>query len=376
MTIAKPSPVRRLRTSLANLGAIMRIIVSPRHRSTQPEVDARSLVIEPTLDLVATRQADDSIVLRWTFPIDRVAIYASADPLQQGTLLQSVTGESNARLTGLDRTIRHYFTLVGDRDGQAFRRVVAERTLPVGQVNVRDIGGYPTQHGQHTRWGRIFRSGPLANFSDEDRAYWQQLGLTWVCDLRSHRELHDAPDEMPNPATTYLHWPMFSEERSSDSVRDYLLNLDKLDLVLLDSYRHSMIDQRADLFGQIFRRWLQPDQLPMVFHCTAGKDRTGVTAMLLLGVLGVADELIVADYTLSNYAHESLKQSLMQNSGALKMLRLSASDLIPLLLAHPDTMRRTIEHVHQRYGGYSAYLTKQAGLTEAELDQLRTLLLE
>jgi protein-tyrosine phosphatase len=137
-----------------------------------------------------------------------------------------------------------------------------------------------------------------------------------------------------------------------------------------------MIDQRADLFGQIFRRWLQPDQLPMAFHCTAGKDRTGVTAMLLLGMLGVSDELIVADYTLSNYAHESLKQSLMQNSGALKMLRLSASDLVPLLLAHPDTMRRTIEHVHQRYGGYAAYLTKQAGLSEAELDQLRASLLE
>jgi protein-tyrosine phosphatase len=221
----------------------------------------------------------------------------------------------------------------------------------------------------------VYRSGSVSHFTDIDRAYWQQLGLHWICDLRSEREVERSPDVMPAPSTEYIRLPMFTEKESTAGVRKFLLNMNNLQLALMHSYIQ-MLDDKGHIFGTIFRRLLQPDGLPGLFHCTAGKDRTGVTAMLLLGVLGVPDDLIVADYTLTNQFHHNLRAQLSANARGLRILRLSQDDLMPVLLAHPDTMRGTIAHLRQKYATYEGYLSTQAGISASDVACLRGLLLE
>lgn len=362
--------------ALKNVATVFRVIFSRRIRPPLLAVDPLSLVIEPAVDVSAVREADNRIRLRWILSADSVAIFASHHADTDGTLLHTASGVQDALLDGLDPNRRYYFTLVFQRGSVILRLRVAERSLPfTNQINVRDLGGYPTADGKRTRWGLVYRSGSVSHMTDSDQVYWQQLGLQWICDLRSEREVDRSPDVMPAPSTEYLRLPMFTEKESTAGVRKFLLNLNNLQVALMQSYIQ-MLEEKGHIFGTIFRRLLEPDGLPGLFHCTAGKDRTGVTAMLLLGALGVADDLIVADYTLTNRFHHNLRAQLSANSRGLRILRLSQDDLMPVLLAHPDTLRGTINHLRDRYGTYAHYLAAQAGISAADLARLRDRLLE
>ncbi|MFN8419726.1 MAG: tyrosine-protein phosphatase [Anaerolineae bacterium] len=364
--------------ALVNLSTIVRVFFSRRVRVETP--DPLGLVVEPSLDLTASRQQDDSILIRWTFPADSVAIYASSDPNQQGARLREVSGSQQALISDLDRRVRYYFTLLVHHNGSPTRRVVAERILPLELApNFRDIGGYPAADGKHTRWGKLFRTGPFSSLTDFDREYLLQLHFKLVCDLRSETEVEQMPDTLPDSASEYWWHPVFSHKESTAGVRRFLLsvnNIDKLNSALQESYKQDMIDKKGAIFGTTLRRILAADTLPMSIHCTAGKDRTGVTVALLFAALGVPDEVIIADYSLSNLFNYYFRAALKDNSRGLRILRLTQDSLMPLLLAHPDTMRGTLAHIRTTYGSYANYLNDQCGVDSAMIQQLRTLLLE
>lgn len=351
-------------------------------RPRWPQVTA--LIVEPQVDATAYREAD-GFHLAWSISSEAVRIHilpdTAADPadaVRAGPPLVEVRGAQSAIIEPLDppRPIFALHFQGGPLDGRVLP--VAERRLSVdGAANVRDLGGYRTADGRHVRWGQIFRAGDLSRLTPTGYATLRALGIRLVCDLRSAPEVAAAPYRLPDdfPAE-YIHAPIYDTTGGLISGRDLLLQRHRLDAVLIEGYTRILIDQGAPTFGAILRRLADPDQRPALLHCTAGKDRTGLAAALLLAALGVPEDVIVADYSLSNYAYPAVYRTVDRALRGPVRLWLRTSDVQPLLTADPATLRATFAHLHARYGSPEAYLRDAAGLDDGVLAALRGELLE
>ena len=224
-----------------------------------------------------------------------------------------------------------------------------------GTHNFRDTGGYPTHNGGATRWHTLFRSDSPHRLSEADRAALIGRGLRTAIDLRQAEELSAAPNVfVASSQVAYRHVPLLNDTPSMPEVLPTLVEI----------YR-GILDERGEQVAAVLAALAVPGALPAVVNCTAGKDRTGLIVALLLGLAGVPEETIVADYALSGaclagvYLDEARQRAAAQGF---------SYDL--LVLCDPDFMRATLAHLNQRYGGIEAYV-RTAGLGEAEIDQLR-----
>lgn len=164
-----------------------------------------------------------------------------------------------------------------------------------GAFNVRDLGGYPTADGSRTKLGTVYRADGLHRASADDVQRLGELGWRTVLDLRTLSELEHG--EFRCPGTEVVHLPVLKETWDIAGV-DH--DTDPVEY-LVDRYLE-MLDQGAVAFASAFDILAAPGRRPVVFHCSAGKDRAGVLAALLLAAVGVADKIIAADYALSGTA--------------------------------------------------------------------------
>lgn len=254
-----------------------------------------------------------------------------------------------------------------------FERMGHPVHLELGKVrNVRDLGGYPytAEDGStgYTAYGVFLRAAALDKLRPVDFAYlhgYQGEGLRRVVDLRSTFETGRRPDPFAEgrDGVTYTAVPMLDQLNSAqgrDQLPDCMFTVYKR---LLDEDASSICRVMEALDGM-------PDEPgasgTALFHCSAGKDRTGVIAMLLLGIAGVSDELIVEDY-------EATQRYLGRG---IRAQRLLVSILLRkpaprcLFEAVPLEMERTLEHLHTRYGTARDYLLKHAGCSEELVDRL------
>ncbi len=258
--------------------------------------------------------------------------------------------------------------------------ILSERIIPLeGAFNFRDIGGYRTTDGRRIRQGLVYRSGGLHGLTESDLAFMQRAGIKLVCDLRSAEEVQAEPDRLPqNPAPQYIHMPLNTDADHDRWERLFALffNRRKLTTMMPEAYKHMMIDGNARLYGDILRRLSERENLPAIIHCTAGKDRTGIAIALLLKWLGVPDETIIADYSLSNRYFEQFYAFGTRAVKSLNRLGVTGEHIKPLLIANPAAMRTALEHVDTQYGSIENYLRGPAGLDDAVLSRLREVLLE
>lgn len=338
--------------------------------------DSTTYVISPPVDAWVERLADNALLLHWTLTAERVEILVTADPdVTEGHPLATVSGENIHQLV-VDTLPagRPYFELRfvgGSSDGQ--RLIVAERELPLpGAVNFRDIGGYRTRDGRITRWGRLYRAGSLAELSDEEVAYLGGLGLRLACDLRTADEMERHPDRLP-PNTVAWSRPIVGNVSRLRRVITLYRKRHHIQEVLLAAYV-VMLDQNGPVFADVFRATADPANLPMVVHCTAGKDRTGLAVALLLLALGVPEETVIADYTLSNNAYEVLAGRMRPEMSRLYSFGFDEGQLRPFLLAEARTLEAALAYLRRRYGSLDWYLQK-AGITDDIIDRLRENLL-
>lgn len=248
-----------------------------------------------------------------------------------------------------------------------------------GVANFRDVGGYLTNSGKRVKTGLIYRSGALADLTETGLELLTKLGIKFVCDLRSQEEADMDPDRLPaDSAPIYLHLPLYadSKEERRQRLMALLFNRRKLSGMMVPFYKHTMIDQSATLYGTLLKRLSEPDNLPALLHCTAGKDRTGIGIALLLLMLGVPEDVVVADYSLSNLYYDNFYRHGQKMVRSLGWLGIQADSIQPMLIANPDTLRAALAHLNQQYGSIEAYLLGPAGLDEATLTQLREKLLE
>jgi protein-tyrosine phosphatase len=173
--------------------------------------------------------------------------------------------------------------------------------------NFRDLGGYEAADGRRVRWGRLFRSDTLHRLTDADLAAFGTLGLQTVVDLRSATEIDDHGALRPD-ARTSLEWhhvPTIDQvvlrPRDEAAVAPAQA-LDPVSMSRGELYLRMLGDGTG--LAAVFRLLTEPARRPAVFHCTSGKDRTGMVAAMALDLLGVPDEVIAADYVLTNETRE------------------------------------------------------------------------
>jgi len=255
----------------------------------------------------------------------------------------------------------------------------SHRRLPVeGAANLRDLGGYATSDGRSLRWGALYRSDALADLSDADVAYLGRLGLRQVVDFRSEAERERDPDRLPTGPRVVL-LPIAGEGLDPRDLQDRLLagdvSAEEAAAWLVEGNR-AFVDEFRETYGTFLRDLADPDHLPTLFHCTAGKDRAGYGAALVLLALDVPRETALHDYLLTNAFTEDKARGLLRMIRIVSLFRADPDDVRPLFEARESYLGAAFAEIDERYGGTDAYLRDALGVDAALRERLRANLLE
>lgn len=238
-----------------------------------------------------------------------------------------------------------------------------ERHVRLGAVhNFRDLGGYPAQGGT-TKWGMIYRADGLFRLTPEDVKLLERLKLRTVIDLRTHRELEvNGTFPVNDHPVEFVHVPVMDQTWSRENVP----GVEAATEYLVSAYK-DMLDSGAEKFGDAFRVMTDPANLPAVFHCAAGKDRTGLIAAMVLMAVGVHIDLVVADYGLTNGAIERLRDWAREHHPDFSQ---KLMDTPPVMLAaDPKAMHIVLGDLVKQHGSMANYL-QGLGVTQQEIASL------
>ncbi len=237
------------------------------------------------------------------------------------------------------------------------------RNLAVdGSYNVRDLGGYPTADGHHTRWKVLVRAGNLDQVSLAGRQYLMGYGIKTVIDLRDEWEVEDFPNVFAQiEHVRYMNLPLIGDALSQDegwkSASQKFSRLDEFYIYYLEYCQR----QIGSIFGAIAE-----SAGGTVFHCYAGKDRTGLIAALMLGAVGVAANDIAEDYaeTSQHITHlvNQWRDYAVKNGHDLQKLERDSG-------ATAETMLNTLDYLTERYGSVRDYLVR-CGVSDGQLEEL------
>ena len=252
-----------------------------------------------------------------------------------------------------------------------------------GGTNFRELGGYEADEGKHIKWGQIWRGIPTCKLTGEaDRAKLDALGLRLILDLRSSGEVQKEPDYVPDGARLVQICGLCAEDGHEISFApDGIAALMKGHEESADGSTFMQAMYERMLFGnkafkELFRA-LEAGETPILFHCSAGKDRTGVAAMLILLALGASDETICADYERTNLCRKAEIDAVLAEHAeeiaanpACRMRYYRKAGVDPA--AAPFVLRT----IRAKYGSAENYLEAEYGLTPARLMRLRRMYLE
>jgi len=253
------------------------------------------------------------------------------------------------------------------------------RLVPLeGSFNFRDLGGYPGRRGRLTRWGRLYRADALHELTVEDIVRLRNLGLRTIVDLRTERELARSGRGPLEPEdVAFHHLAVVQEGVRGDGTPNLRAEgesvaapapagdgLAERYLWYLDVGRASLAEALTMLGGE--------EHYPLVFHCAAGKDRTGVLAALILSILGVERDAIVADYVITaERLRFIMERWLADPEFAERMAKVPATRFS----VEASTMEGFLAQLQARYGGAREWAL-DAGVPADVLDRMVDLLLE
>lgn len=254
------------------------------------------------------------------------------------------------------------------------------------ELNVRELGGYVAADGRKVKPGMFFRTAALGELDESELETLRGLGLRYVLDLRSGEEADELPDpEVPGAQQVRISGCMDADGNEVNLSPSTILNLVENPRRKDDDPEEGIVSAVAEVYSSLafdnlaYRELMakiEAGEGPVLFHCTAGKDRTGIAAMIILMALGVDEETIIADYLLTNeYRNASIEEKLADHP------LLSRIDLFELAVRAgegvvEDFGRRVLDEIRQEYGTFEAYLEREFGLTEERLAALRNMYLE
>lgn len=260
----------------------------------------------------------------------------------------------------------------GGQSGTATRRIALE-----GAPNLRDLGGYQTTDGKQVRWRRVFRSGQLTALTDKDYLTLAEFGIVAVCDFRREDERKAQPTTWKGPTSPRLLTMVPSAATGTatgtppDPVGVTRRGGSAQDVAdqMRASYA-SYASRYATSYRQIIDLILE-DAGPILYHCTAGKDRTGMFSAVLLLLLGVPRDTVYSDYLLSN-DYAATPVGIARYAAAAKVAPAAAQALLGVERSYLDTGLAAID---TQYGSFDGYRRTALKLSDQELARLKARLL-
>ena len=251
-----------------------------------------------------------------------------------------------------------------------------QRRLPIRSVsNFRDLGGYRTKDGRMVRWQTLFRSGHLGKLRGRDIEQFKALGLVTVVDFRAGEEKERHPDRIPTGSNIRrVEFPIL-DEGNSEMMKEVRRrfeenNFDGVDTAALmgETYRQFATTFEPQ-YAQFAQELVNADGKPILWHCTAGKDRAGFASALTLRLLGVDLETIVADYMLSGkysptVTKDTILARLLRGAKAANMLK-------TMFGVREEWIRSTFTTIDEHWGDFDTYTQQALGLSNENIQRLR-----
>jgi protein-tyrosine phosphatase len=268
------------------------------------------------------------------------------------------------------------------------QRATAARHVSLdGQPNFRDLGGYKTVDGRAVKWGQVYRSGELPRLSDADIARMDDLGIRTVVNFlipmeteaRGADRLPDGVREVSQPISGGAGGGLTKVVSEARRTGDF----SKVPVELNGEMHRLLVRDARQQYATLLREIADASNRPLVFHCSHGVHRTGTAAAILLATLGVPWETVREDYLLSNeYRKEEVERRLTQlrqlaaeNQG-IEPDQVDTTNMNAFYILQGSYIDATFDEITKQYGSMDNYLRKGLGLSEAEIERLRTELLE
>lgn len=258
-------------------------------------------------------------------------------------------------------------------------------SIPIASLpNLRDLGGWPTRDGGRVRWGQVYRSTAPDRLEGADAAAFAALGIRSVYDLRTEAERSAQPDRVP-PGTEYVVLDVVKDSavaapaklldvRSDPKAAEEVLGGGRAEPLFERGYREIVtLPSACAAYGRLFTDLTFEEHRPALFHCTTGKDRTGWAAAALLTLLGVADDLVMHEYLLTN------EELLPAEKPVLDHFRALGGDphvLLSVVAVAPEYLEAALDEMRREFGTIERYFAEGLKIgTDAQL-ALRAALVE
>jgi protein-tyrosine phosphatase len=245
-----------------------------------------------------------------------------------------------------------------------------------GALNFRDLGGYPADGGRTVRWKTVYRSGTTHQLTSTDLSRLHTLGIRFAYDLRSNGERRAQPNRLRDIAD--LAYRFRDHEDLPGDIRRMLKSpdtgADHMQQMMVRVYRQ-LPYEFEDSFRALFQHLTNGD-LPLVFNCTAGKDRTGVASALVLTALGVPRETVLDDYLLTEQFFERSCQIILEERDVPLFESIDRAVWEPLMRVYPRYLDAMFEQLEASHGGALQYLHDRLDMNAERLERLRAHLLE
>lgn len=301
--------------------------------------------------------------------------YSTSNTMEDKKLLMK-DNKKNTKVIEPIKNNRLFFEIICEEKTSG---VFSTRLVDVKSIdNFRDLGGYITEDNKIVKWGYFYRCANLSKVIERDKQYLENMGISTIFDFRSSSEVYSEKDvELNNckyinesgTKTLESHFKDKENFNMKALLMEIIKDKEKLkhfNSVLEDGYK-VMVEQN-EAFKILFETIKSPQRLPLVFHCTAGKDRTGVAGALILLALGVSEEKVIEDYCLSNIYREEI------NNIELNEIRKFTNDeeVIEIIkaafLVKKEYLMITLDTIKNNYSSYRDYIINGLGVAEKELE--------
>ena len=260
------------------------------------------------------------------------------------------------------------------KDNIAYQSEDHRKIVLDGTSNTRELGGYKTEDGRSLKWGVLYRSDKLSELTDADQEYLLQLGIKRVIDFRSSEEKQNEPDQLPS-TLKYVEMPIEADGAIRPKVEAILkgdLNED-VGAILVETNKEFISD-----FSGVYKGFIESlieNQEPTLFHCTAGKDRAGFAAALVLLAVGVPEKIVIEDYMKTNKYTEETIQDYINKINLYSLGSVDAEILRPLLGVEERFIRAALDEIKQKYGSVENFIRDELKIRDESIIELKNFLL-
>ena len=254
--------------------------------------------------------------------------------------------------------IRFYYLFIAERGAT----ILAEKSLPLeGAYNFRDLGGLKTEDNRFIKWGHLYRSGDLSTLTEWDVNYLKHLGIQTLVDFRTDEEVAASPNVNLHFLKS-IRLPITPGNLGFSSLKDLLHKQNDELKTFMTSLYQSLVTEEESLsrYRNLFHLLQEQLNAPLVYHCSAGKDRTGLASALILYSLGVNKNVIYQDYLQSNIFLEDKYANYSKEH----------PNLTSLFMVTPDFLEAAIDAIKENYGSISQFIERTLNVDTQKLKEL------